>query len=546
MRRRPKPAKGPPKGPPHHHAAASQGYRGRKLSAASDTDAVFHELFDDFEIGLANVLPSGRIVYANPKFFETLGSSLQRDPRGLKLRDFIVPGSWPSVDSALKQAGLGPVVGEIKVEMLSHRTRTIRLSISSARMMKRPVLRVVAREVTELVEANLALRESELSLRALSARILQLQDQERRKIARDLHDTTGQELAVLVMSLRHLSDSLDHPGLDVRKALVDAADLALKVNEEIRTLSYLLHPPLLDEFGLESALKWYAEGFARRSGIDVNLVIHEALQRFPPEKETALFRVVQESLTNVLRHSGSRKAKIVVCASVDEVELTVEDEGQGIPSATLKRLETGVRSLGVGIPGLRERLRQLGGRIAIISTSRGTKLVATIPVAESEAVATDPSSNAVAESPVKAHPQTGETDGRKRILIVDDHELMRRGIRALLANQADLEICGEAKSGAEAVQKTRELNPDLLILDLTMAGSGGLSAANHIRHAGSQARILVFTTHSYPGIERMIRSAGCNGLVLKADAGRDLLCGVRAVLAGGEFYGSPSARAQTA
>ena len=531
-----------PKAPHPRPVAAATGNRGAKPS----TDAVFRELFDDFEIGLANVLPCGQIVYANPSFFAALGGPPRSNPLGLNLRDFIVAESWPSVDSALQQAVLGPVVGEIKVEMLSHRTRTIRLSISSARMMKKPILRVVAREVTELVEANLALRESEVSLRALSARILQVQDQERRKIARDLHDTTGQELAVLVMSLKHLSDSLGRPGLEVRKALVDAADLARKVNEEIRTLSYLLHPPLLDEFGLESALKWYAEGFARRSGIEVNLVIHETLPRFPPEKETALFRVVQESLTNVLRHSGSRKAKIVVCASIDEVELTVEDEGKGIPSATLRHLETGVRSLGVGIPGLRERLRQLGGKIAIISNNRGTKLVATISIAESEAAAMDPSSSAIAENPVPAHPQPGEANGRKRILIVDDHELMRRGIRALLANQADLEICGEAQSGAEAVQKTRDLNPDLLILDLTMPGSGGLSAANHIRHAGSRARILVFTTHSYPGIERMIRSAGCHGLVLKADAGRDLLCGVRAVLAGGEFYGSPSTRAQTA
>jgi len=518
---------------------------GHSSVCSYDSNEALHELFDDFEVGVANVTPSGEVIYANAKFAEALGNP-HRELFGSNLRDFIVAGSWESIDTALKEAGNHPVSGEIKVETVSDKTHTIRLSLSPARIMKKPVIRIVANEVTELVESNQALRETEASLRTLSARILQLQDRERRKIARDLHDTTGQELAVLVMSLKHLGDSLDRPEIDVRKALVDAAELARKVNEEIRTLSYLLHPPLLDEFGLASALKWYVEGFGQRSGIEVNLVIHENLRRFPSEKETALFRVVQESLTNVLRHSGSRKAKIVLCASVDEVELTVQDEGKGIPSDALERLSMGSKVLGVGIPGLRERLRQFGGKLEISSTPSGTKLVATVPVAEAGADEIFAVLDADAKRTSAAPPPSQSGRGRKRILIVDDHELMRRGIRGLLENQTDLEICGEAKNGSEAVQKTRELNPDLIILDLTMPGSGGLSAANHIRHSGSEAQMLVFTTHSFPGIERMIRSAGCKGIVLKADAGRDLLRGVRTVLAGGEFYEVPVARTQTA
>jgi signal transduction histidine kinase/CheY-like chemotaxis protein len=518
---------------------------GHSAVCAYDSEAL-HELFDDFEVGVANVMASGDIIYANAKFAEALGNPPHRGLCGSNLRAFIAAGSWESMDAALKEAGNQPVTGEIKVEAVSGRSQTIRLSLSPAGIKEKGGIRIVAQEVTELVETNIALRENETSLRTLSARILQLQDQERRKIARDLHDTTGQELAVLVMSLKHLGDSLDRPDIDVRKALVDAAELARKVNEEIRTLSYLLHPPLLDEFGLVSALKWYVEGFAQRTGIEVKLEIHDNLRRFPAEKETALFRVVQESLTNVMRHSGSRRAKIVVCVSVDEVELTVQDEGKGIPSAALDRLSTGGKMLGVGIPGLRERLRQFGGKLEIFSAPSGTRLVATVPIAEAGADEIFAFVDAAAKRTGAVAAQSPPRRGRKRILIVDDHELMRRGIRGLLENQTDLEICGEAKNGSEAVQKNRELNPDLIILDLTMPGSGGLSAANHIRHSGSEAHILVFTTHSFPGIERMIRSAGCKGIVLKADAGRDLLRGVRTVLAGGEFYEAPVVRTQTA
>src|SRR5208283_4323614 len=140
------------------------------------------------------------------------------------------------------------------------------------------------------------------------------------------------------MSLKHLSDSLDRPGFDARKAILDAVDLTRKVNDEIRTLSYLLHPPLLDEFGLSSALKWYVEGFSKRTSIDVTAEVSDGLPRFASDKETALFRVVQESLTNVMRHSGSRKAWIRVTRDDELVQVDVEDEGSGIDAEVLARI----------------------------------------------------------------------------------------------------------------------------------------------------------------------------------------------------------------
>ncbi|HWF36989.1 MAG TPA: response regulator [Candidatus Acidoferrales bacterium] len=513
-------------------------------------------LFDNLEVGVAHVMPSGKIVYANGRFLSILGILPQVDVNGRNLADFIAPHSWEALQSALREAVQDPVVGELNVSSLSGKTHTVRLSLSPQQVNTRSVIRIVADEVTELVQANVRLRETEAILRALSARILQIQDQERRKMARDLHDTTGQELAVLVMSLRHLAQSFDRPGLDVHKALVDAAELANKVNDEIRTFSYVLHPPLLDQLGLGSALKWYVEGFSARSNIEVKLVIPENLNRFSPEKETALFRVVQEGLTNVLRHSGSNKAKIVVCTSIDEVEINVSDEGKGLSAAQVKELASGAspKAMGVGIAGLRERLHQLGGTLQICSQRVGSVLKAILPLDESEAalagLASPLDSALTVDTPLEApaSPPVAalHSNGHKRILIVDDHEVMRRGIRALLENYTDLEICGEAGSGAEAIQKASQLDPDLIILDLNMPGSGGLSAANQLLRDGSRARILVFTTHSFPGMERVLRFAGCKGFVSKVHAERDLLRGVRAVLAGDEFYSPASAAAHSA
>jgi signal transduction histidine kinase len=520
---------------------SKNGSRGRSGPEAAGKDhknsdlRVLWELLDGLEVGVANVLPSGQILYANMRFLETLGIPAHHEAVGAHLHDFVAPASWDGMYSALKRAVRMPVEGEFQVADLGAKSRTIHLSLGPVGTENGPTVRIVATEVTELVETNRALQETGASLRSLSARILHLQDQERRRIARDLHDTTGQELAVIVMSLKTLSNNLDRTGFDARKAIIEVSDLAKRVNDEIRTLSYLLHPPLLDEFGLGSALKWYVEGFNKRSGIEVTLEMPENLPRFQTDKETAMFRVVQEGLTNVMRHSGCRKASIRVTDDGEEVRVRVADQGTGIDAPRLAQLSCGAKALGVGIPGLRERLRQLGGRLEISSDSEGTQLVAILPgegLDHSES-AVEPKTGFESDlqSPVNIAEGTSA-----RILIVDDHELMRRGIRALLEDQPDLVICGEATDGAEAVRKAAELKPDLIIMDLSMPGAGGLSAANSLRSGGSTAKILVFTNQSLPAVGRMVQTAGCNGLVLKAFAGRDLLKGIRAVLAGEMFY----------
>jgi signal transduction histidine kinase len=218
-------------------------------------------------------------------------------------------------------------------------------------------------------------------LRQLSARVISLQDEERRRIARELHDSAGQYLAAIEMNLSGLKQT---PNLEesLARPISDSLDLANLCTAEIRTISYLLHPPLLDEMGLASALGWYVEGFSERSGIRVDLDYPKDFGRLPREIETVLFRVVQQGLANIHRHSGSQVARIRLEADAENVRVEICDEGRGIDPEILKGMDAGRRLMGVGIAGMRERVRVMGGRFSIRSGTEGTTIDVTLPLAE--------------------------------------------------------------------------------------------------------------------------------------------------------------------
>jgi len=222
-------------------------------------------------------------------------------------------------------------------------------------------------------------KRAEQELRQLSGRLMRLQDEERRRIARELHDSTAQALAALLMNLGAVQRSAARLGKKARQALAESLDLAKQCSQEVRTVSYLLHPPLLEELGLISALRHYVDGYTQRSGIRVELEAPPDFGRLPQEIELALFRVVQECLTNVHRHSGSPTARVRLAREFDGVRLEVRDEGRGIPPEKLGRAGQVLPGLGVGIAGMQERLRQLGGRLGIVSGDRGTTVTAIIP-----------------------------------------------------------------------------------------------------------------------------------------------------------------------
>ncbi|HUN61061.1 MAG TPA: ATP-binding protein [Candidatus Sulfotelmatobacter sp.] len=210
------------------------------------------------------------------------------------------------------------------------------------------------------------------SYRMLSARILELQDVERRKIARELHDSVGQFLAGLKLNLGRLQRR-DATTTGHNHLLAESVDLTDRAITEVRTISHLLHPPLLDELGFYSALRWYTEGFAKRSEIVVELHLTEIVDRLPREIELALFRVLQESLTNVHRHANATHVDVDVRCSEDEVILTVSDNGHGINRKVLENFRAG-QAGGIGLAGMRERLAELGGTLSVESSSNGTQI----------------------------------------------------------------------------------------------------------------------------------------------------------------------------
>ena len=218
-----------------------------------------------------------------------------------------------------------------------------------------------------------------LQLQKLSQRLLKVQDEERRRVARDLHDSTGQTLTALKISVALLRRRLDNDER-IREELSEIALLADQALQEIRTTSYLLHPPMLDEAGFTSAAKWYVEGFAKRSGMKVQLDFAPEVERLPDTIETALFRVLQESLTNVHRHSGTSEVDVRFRRETQAVILEVRDYGRGIPEELLSRWGQTVLDSGVGLAGMRERLSELKGHLEIASADPGTRLRATVPL----------------------------------------------------------------------------------------------------------------------------------------------------------------------
>jgi len=208
------------------------------------------------------------------------------------------------------------------------------------------------------------------ALRGLSNRLMQLQDEERRRIARELHDSVGQYLTALAINL----DVLAQRSMRKRNPLIaESRQILDQCLGEIRTLSHLLHPPLLDETGFASAAQWYVEGFARRSGVAVDLRL-PPLDRLPPNIEIMLFRVLQETLNNIHRHSGSEKAEVRLEYDGNEVILEVRDFGRGIQPERLERFRTSGTGVGVGLAGIRERVSELGGKVEISSDQGGTAI----------------------------------------------------------------------------------------------------------------------------------------------------------------------------
>ena len=356
--------------------------RKRTGAALRESQELLQLVLATLPVGVAVTDRAGNIVVANAASKRIWGDTIVTGrERWTQTKAFwhnsgqrIAPENWASVRALSEgQTSLNEL---IDIETYDGQQKTILNSSAPIRNPEGVIVGAVFvnEDVTERVRAEEALHQ-------LSGQLLRLQDEEHRRLARELHDTTAQKLAVLLLGLKRLAAQAPVLDAGAQGSLAECQALAKQCADELRTFSYLLHPPLLEELGLAGAVRDYADGFAQRSGMRVDLEVSSNLERLPREKELALFRVLQESLANVHRHSGSKTVSIRLTQLRGETRLEVQDAGRGL------ELKNGPGSgekepskLGVGIAGMRERLHQLGGRLEIESDHRGTTVRASFPL----------------------------------------------------------------------------------------------------------------------------------------------------------------------
>lgn len=356
--------------------------RNRAEEALGESEARFRAIFENAAIGIALLDLHGHPVESNPALQKMLGYAK------LELADMAFT-EYTHPDDVRADWDLFTELAEGKRDQYQIEKRLFRkdgqvvwgrLHVSLVRNQKGGFKYCIG-----MVEDISERKRTGEALRQLSGRLLRMQDQERRRIARELHDSTAQSLAALAMNLNVVKDSAPDLSPKARTCLSESLGLAEQCSREIRTLSYLMHPPLLDEAGLGSALRGFVGAYAQRTGIHVDLEMSPTPTRLPAHVELALYRVVQEGLTNIHRHAGSKRARICLRFRPDQAVLTVADEGHGIPPAVLERGRRHDAKLGVGISGMRERIRQLGGQFEILTSSNGTTLTAIVRVKEGQA-----------------------------------------------------------------------------------------------------------------------------------------------------------------
>jgi two-component system, NarL family, sensor kinase len=364
--------------------------RKRAEESLRDSEHLLRLVLDALPVGVVVVDRAGDIILSNPASHHIWGGMIRSGPeRYAQSRAW-----WYATGTAVSSAewasaralanGDTCVNNVIEIEAFDGIRKIIQNSAVPIRGANEQITGavVVNEDISARKTAERELNDSYNQMRALTGRLMRAQDDERRRLAQMLHETTAQNLAGLKMLLARLNRSSNRLSDDERSALVESMSLADQSMTEIRTLSYLLHPPFLDEAGLLSALRWYAAGFAERSGIEVELDLPESFARLTRDTETALFRIVQESLINIHRHAGSKTAHIQLQRDAEMLVLEIVDRGRGIPNASLEHIMSGGGIVGVGIAGMSERMEQLGGSLEIMSGEQGTTVRARLRLAK--------------------------------------------------------------------------------------------------------------------------------------------------------------------
>ncbi|MEI7732720.1 MAG: PAS domain S-box protein [Verrucomicrobiota bacterium] len=342
--------------------------------ALRESEEKYRLLYDSMRDAFVQVDMQGRIQFCNRAYEELLGYSQEELTRLTYLN--ITPIKWHACEQEIVTSQILPL-GHSKVYEKEYRRK-------NGEVFPVELLTSVVRDKTGSVVGMMAIvrdiserKQAEARLTKLSTDLLRSEDQERRRIARELHDSVAQQLVGQLLSLTQLKKKLAHADESIRTLADESLDIFKQCLREVRTISFLLHPPHLKELGLVEAVRYYAREFGRRSGIEIREDISSRVDLLPEEQELTLYRVLQEALSNVHRHSASPTAQVRLVFTPRFVRLEIKDAGKGIP---VKDVTSKFQSsYGVGIPGMQERLRNLGGSLKILPAHPGTRVVATIP-----------------------------------------------------------------------------------------------------------------------------------------------------------------------
>jgi PAS domain S-box-containing protein len=337
---------------------------GEEVYTLQGADLPYSVLVEKMQQGAAMLNERGEIIYANPCLGQLVGMA-RAGLIGQPLVNFIVTSSKHSLHRQLQQAEVESPESEMQLLRADGSLLPVKVSCRLLTADK-STIGVLIRDLT-----------AKKQLADLAARLQQVQDEERRRLARELHDSVGQLLVAIALNIAVIQQEAQKLSPEAAYLLTQNAGMVDEINDQIRTISHLLHPPLLDEVGLPSALRWYIQGFAERSKIETTLEIVDDFERLPRETEIAVFRTVQECLTNVHRHSGSSSCSVKVTRRDRQLHVEIRDEGRGIRKRRLLNL---MSSGGVGLRGLQERLRLLGGSLEIHSDGKGTVVTAVLPI----------------------------------------------------------------------------------------------------------------------------------------------------------------------
>lgn len=335
---------------------------GERVYALETADLPYSVLVDTMQQGAAMLDRNGEILYCNASLASLVGQT-RESLLGVPLK--ALTNDQPAFQRLLQETELRSCEGEMQLLRTDGILIPAKFSCRSLLSDKSTIGVLITDLTAQKQEADIV------------AHMQRVQDEERRRLARELHDSVGQLLASIAMNIARVRAESDKLSPEVAELVIQNGSMVNEITNEIRTISHLLHPPLLDEMGLPLALRWYVDGFMERSKIQTTVEVPEDFDRLPPETEIAVFRAVQECLANVHRHSGSSSCSVRLVRDGHELQLQVEDSGSGIPREKLANV---MSSGGVGLRGMRERVRRLGGTLAIDSSESGTTVSIKLPI----------------------------------------------------------------------------------------------------------------------------------------------------------------------